>query len=158
MIFAINSTSCRKSSEVVIVPEDFNFNLSFGVEARNNVDTYAHKLTKDLILDGTQTIDFTFSEKAMQKIYAAFKSNEVSFIEPVLENTSVITIPSNTMVLNYTVDGVNGKVTWENGLWEQDFRVMEDQNRFIAFVDVVKACIYESQEYKSLKPATGAYQ
>ena len=51
------------------MPSDFNFSIAFGVEKRNEINTFNGTVTKDLISDGTKTIDLMFNEEEMKTIY-----------------------------------------------------------------------------------------
>ena len=51
------------------MPNDFNFSVQFGVEKKNEINTFDGTVTKDLIQDGTITIDLIFTKEEMKAIY-----------------------------------------------------------------------------------------
>ena len=57
-------------SEPVISPDtrDFNLIFSYGVSARNVLNTFQNTYTEDLIMDGTITVPFVLKESQLQEI------------------------------------------------------------------------------------------
>lgn len=55
------------------MPDDFGFAVQFGVDKKNEINTFEETVTKDLIQNGTITTSITLTEKEMQQIYEKMK-------------------------------------------------------------------------------------
>lgn len=51
------------------MPVDFAFKITFGVGGKNEINTFNHTITKDLLQDGKTTGAFTFTKAEMEAIY-----------------------------------------------------------------------------------------
>lgn len=56
------------------MPDDFNFSIHFGVQKRNEINTFDGTVTKDLIADGTATTELTLTKDEMKDIYKKCKT------------------------------------------------------------------------------------
>jgi hypothetical protein len=61
-----------------IMPSDFNFSIAFGVGKRNEINTFDGTVTKDLISDGTKTVDLKFNDEEMSAIYVKMKEVKIN--------------------------------------------------------------------------------
>ena len=62
------------------MPSDFNFSIQFGIQKKNEINTFEGKLTKDLIADGVATGDLILTEDEMEEIYERMR--EIKIAEP----------------------------------------------------------------------------
>ncbi|MFG6149170.1 hypothetical protein [Halobacillus sp. B23F22_1] len=60
-------------------PDDFGFSVQFGVNYKNEVNSFEDQVTKDLIAEGAVTADIAFSPKENDKIYEKMK--EMNIVE-----------------------------------------------------------------------------
>lgn len=59
------------------MPSDFNFSISFGVTKKNEINTFKGTVTKDLISDGTKTINLKFNDEEMKAIYEKMREIKI---------------------------------------------------------------------------------
>jgi len=59
------------------MPEDFNFVLNYGFEARDMINTFENTYTKNMILNDDITVEMIFSDEEMQMIYEEMKEAEI---------------------------------------------------------------------------------
>lgn len=55
------------------MPEDFDYVLKYGVNAKNELNTFSHTYTRDMVTDPPITVHFKLSDEEMQKIYNEMK-------------------------------------------------------------------------------------
>ena len=147
------------------VPEDFGFVLSYGYGDLNTniLDTYNGKFTKDLIMNGTATIDFTLPDEAKREIYEALIKYGVHEMPELLTNETrdgkymMEPSPSYKMFFTYTAGGVTHSVSWPKGR-EDTLRELPNQNNnFISFVRGVARYMEKTEEYAAMPKAEGGY-
>ncbi|UQZ32616.1 hypothetical protein C2I18_03010 [Paenibacillus sp. PK3_47] len=59
------------------MPEDFAFSVRFGVKGKNEVNTFEHTVTKDLVSNGTATANLTLTQDELTEIYARMRDINV---------------------------------------------------------------------------------
>jgi hypothetical protein len=153
---ALSPLACTDSG---IAPQDRRFNIliRYGVNARNELNTFNDTVTKDLILDGTVTIklilsraDFDSIESRMLSIdifsfpdtFVALHSDTVSFIEP-----------HETYVLKVRRDSRWKDVFWEDSIISSDPR----RTKLREAIEFIRRLVESKPEYKQLPPARGGY-
>ncbi|WP_391204428.1 hypothetical protein [Psychrobacillus sp. L4] len=62
------------------MPSDFDFSIHFGVQKKNEINTFEGTGTKDLIADGTATTELILREEEMKDIYEEMQ--EINIVEP----------------------------------------------------------------------------
>lgn len=86
------------------MPEDFGFSIRFGVGKNNEINTFEDTVTKDLIEEGTATVNVTLTEEEMNEIYEKMKL--VNIVE----------------IKNFIPEPINGNICaiepYEEDLWE----------------------------------------
>ncbi|HBI03327.1 MAG TPA: hypothetical protein DDY49_04760 [Paenibacillaceae bacterium] len=55
------------------MPADFAFKITFGVEGKNEINTFRNTITKDLLKGGKTSGTFTFTKEEMEAIYKKMK-------------------------------------------------------------------------------------
>jgi len=147
------------------VPSDFNFSISYGyLEAKNRIDTYNGTFTKDLIMDGTKTVNFTIPSAEMEKIYTAFKEYRISELPEdinsnvIIGSLSVIREPEYRYSLTYTCNNETKSVVCnDGGPWDAYKGAPDTRNRLVNFVNTVCDYIYNTDIYKNMPSANGGY-
>ena len=86
------------SADSAAVPADFNFNLSFGIYGKNNINTYGNTFTKDLVLNGLETIDFYISEEKKIDIYNAFVEYKIYELPANINAEAELSIGDSIMI------------------------------------------------------------
>jgi hypothetical protein len=159
--------SCRIESGSPLteqMPSDFNFSISFGIGRKNKIDTYEGTFTKDLIIDGTETISFLIQADKMREMYEAFIELEIYKLpddinaDTPIGDTALHITPDAQYSLTYTLNSETKTVSCDDGgPWNAD-GLPETRDRLVEFIDFVSEYIYGTEEYKNMKPAEGGYQ
>ena len=149
----------QSQAETASVPSvrDFNFRLSYGVDAKNCVDTYGGKIVKDLIMDGTATADFTIPPDAMQSIQSEFLRDNIDALPAAIDIGSAYCMPPNSIELTYTCGGCTGTIRCESGFWNEADAISPDNKALLRFAKFVRDYIEQTDAYKGLPPISGGY-
>ena len=145
------------------MPEDFDFVLSYGVGGKNVLDTYKNKFKKDLVMDGTATINYTLPDEAKREIYASFLKHGVHEMPELLTNETrdgkymMEPSPSYKMFFTYTAGGVTHSVSWPKGRGDTLRELPNQNNNFISFVRGVARYMEKTEEYAAMPKAEGGY-
>ena len=137
----------------------FNFILRYGVTAKNVIDTYQGKFTKDMIEDPPITIDLRLTEEEMDRIYQ--KMVEIDFFNypdrfmvnvPSGQPTHVVT-PFNAYQFTVERDSQIKRLDWDDSIMNPD----EKANKLRELIDLIKGIIESRDEYKQLPEPSGGY-
>jgi len=171
VLLVVAFSGCENSDRAVVqqaesMPTDFNFTLKFGYAGKNVIDTYQGTFTKDLIINGTETIPFVIPEEKMKEIYASFVANSIidlpgdinTAAEIPIEAITVWTTPADSYSLIYTCKGVTQTILCEDGgPWDADTGPPEVYHRLKGFISFVREYIYSTEDYQNMSPAEGGY-
>ena len=145
------------------MPADFDFILTYGYSGANVLDTYNGKFTKDLIMNGTATIDFTLPDEAKREIYESLIRCGVHEMPELLTNETrdgkymMEPSPSYKMFFTYTAGGVTQSVSWPKGRGDTLRELPSQNNNFISFVRGVARYMEKTEEYAAMPQAEGGY-
>lgn len=154
----ISLVSCANNSQAHgTAPDDFNFSLCFGVDGKNKLDTYKETFTKDLVIDGTETIDFAIPKEEKQRIYEALLQYGIDQMPDDLSVDDYYLTPANHLIFTYTCQNRTKEIVWSNGYWSEDDSLPEQNNRFLRFVKIICEYIQETDQYKNMSPSRGGY-
>jgi hypothetical protein len=160
------STAGDTSAEQM--PDDFDFTLGYGLLSKDNIDTYDDTLTKDLVMDGTETIPFVIPKDKIQELYAAFREYEISELPDDL-NAYAMSIgekPSavvgggglaSEFILTYTCNHETRTIIYNGGEKWDTAGPPETHERFLGFFEVVSEYVHGTEEYQNMSPANGGY-
>jgi len=156
LVLALASFSCNDSGTD---PRDrhFNMSLKYGVNARNELNTFTDTFTKDLVLDGTATTKLVLSAPELDTLEAMFLTIDIfsypdTFVAQHGDTDGVVT-PHTTYVLKLTRDERQKVLYWEDALISTDPRATALRSVF----DFVRTLVEGKEEYQSLPPARGGY-
>lgn len=140
------------------MPNDFNFSIHFGVQKRNEINTFDGTVTKDLIADGTATTELTLTKDEMKDIYK--KMQDINIAES-KEFTPKSLLGSVCMQEPYEEDEwkitINGK-TITHFISGEYCEPTNDSKQLIELRNDVFNIIKSKDEYKSLPKSTGGYE
>lgn len=145
--------SAGKSSKA----EGFDFSVKWGVGGFNEVNTYEDTLTKDLVRDGTKTVDFQIPDEDFIMLYEAFIENEIYDLPEELSLPNRHGEPAVKLILTFTHDGMTKNIVWENALLVMDGTLPESHQRLLRFFEVVLKYVINTDAYKDLPDPNGAY-
>ncbi|HUT67147.1 MAG TPA: hypothetical protein VMW86_01175 [Dehalococcoidales bacterium] len=158
------STPAEPTADDTVTPapaeSGFNLILKYGITARNEIDTYLDKFTKDMIADPPITIDLCLTEEEMDRIYQ--KMVEIDFFNypeafrvevPPGENT-IIRTPYSSYYFTVEYDSQIKKLRWADEIMNPD--VKADKLRDL--IELIRDIMESKEEYKELPEPTSAYQ
>lgn len=140
------------------MPSDFDFSIQFGVQKKNEINTFKGTVTKDLIADGTVTTELNLTKEEMEDIYEKMK--EINIDE----------------TKKFTPEPINGSVCLQEPFGEDAWEIIindetitqlfsgeyceptTDAKQLIELRDYVFNIIKSKGEYKSLPESNGGYE
>ena len=140
------------------MPNDFNFSIQFGVQKKNEINTFKGTVTKDLIADGTATTELVLTEDEMKTIY--MKMQEINIAET-KNFTPKSRFGTVCMKEPYEEDEwniiINGK-TITHSISGEYCDPTNDAKQLIELRNYVFDIIKSKVEYKSLPESNGGYE
>jgi hypothetical protein len=134
------------------IPDDFNFVLNYGYEARNIIDTFENSYTKNMILNDDQTIEMILSDEEMNLIYDEMKEADILNSAENATDSSCAK-PHEVNKLKLTLNGKDYEREWITSYC--DNTPDNKLKNFIAFVH--QEIIMAKEEYKALPEPSGGY-
>ena len=161
IIFVLILCICACSGKNEKNADNFNFKLNFGVAGgKNCIDTYNGTFTKDLIDNGTETIEFTIPNDKMQEIYKAFLEYNI-FALPNDVSGKPIMRPEYTFIFSYTWGDETRTIVCDeadlNVIWAEDNRIPDTHKRMVKFAYIIVEYIYGTEEYQKMPLSEGGY-
>lgn len=139
-------------------PEDFDFCLNFNTYGRNQIDTYKGTFTKDLVLDGTMTIDFEIPEDMKRDIFKLMIENEIMSLPDELKVEGMAVTPACDYKLTVTMDGKTKEIIWKEGFSPAlTDKLPKENQKFLEIVKFISDYIYSTDEYKKMPKPNGGY-
>ena len=153
-----NVTDSANQNMPEIMPSDFDFSIQFGVQKKNEINTFKGTVTKDLVADGTATTELILTEEEMKDIYE--KMQEINIAE----------------TKEFTPEPINGTVCMQEPYEEDKWKIIingetlilsisgkhceptNDGKQLIELRNYVFNIIKSKGEYKSLPASNGWYQ
>lgn len=132
--------------------DDFNFVLKYGFEARDILNTYEYKYTKNMVMNDDETIEMFLSDEEMKAIYD--KLNVLNILDSA-ENANVIQCadPHEENSLHLTLNGVVYQREWITSYCNKTAdKKLKD---FIEFIHTEIIMIKE--EYNNLHEPSGGH-
>jgi hypothetical protein len=147
LIIGCSDTMQQEDSQY---PRDFNFVFNYGVQNKNQLDTFNNTYTKDLIQNGTKKIRFRLTEEEKEIIYK--KMNEIDLFSYPKYNEGMTFEPTSGFHFVVQHNGEKQTIAWNGGIRENP----TDQ-KFGSLVRLVIEIIESHKEYKALPQAEGGY-
>jgi len=155
-VLALLVVSCSDSGTS---PESRNFDLkfSYGVDARNVLNTFENTYTKDLVIDGTTTVSFVVPDSQLQRISS--KMSEIGFFEypdtfgiPT-GDTIVYVTPHSTYIFDVSENSTEKHLYWSDSHMLKDSAAVK-LRRLISLIEDI---IVSNPTYSQLPPTKGGY-
>lgn len=156
--FVAQNSSSHNANVTNEYPADFNFCLNFNTYGKNQIDTYKGTFTKDLVLDGTKTIDFEIPDHAKKDIYKVMMDIGVMSFPDELKVRGMVVTPSCDYKLTVTMNGKTKEIIWKEGFFTSMTENLPQENvKFLSLVKFISDYIYSTDEYKNMPKANGGY-
>ncbi|QHT62160.1 hypothetical protein GXP70_20700 [Paenibacillus lycopersici] len=136
------------------MPADFDFRVRYGYGMKDEIDTYADKVTKDLIVKGTAAADLKLSDSEMQAIYAKMKTvhaMRLTDLNPA--NTGCSQVPYNQASWTITAAGETRTLTWSG----EHCDIAPGAKKLLELQTYVSAIVQATEAYQALPAAEGGY-
>jgi hypothetical protein len=155
-IILLGATGCDNPA-----PEKPSLNLIFkyGVTAKNELDTFKGKFTKDMITDPSITIELSLSEQEMDRIYK--KIVEIEFFNypdrfkvnvPPGELTGMVT-PYSTYYFKVEYDSQVKELWWGDEITNPD----QKAEKLRELIMLIRNIVESKEEYKKLPEPRSGY-
>lgn len=136
------------------MPSDFGFSVKFGVGKKNEFNTFEGIVTKDLVADGTATINLPLTIEEKAKIYEKMKNINIISMKELTPKTECMTKPYSEDEWKITINGE--KITpYISGAYCEK---ANDENKLIDLRNYIRNIVQSKVEYKKLPEATGGYE
>ncbi|WP_342573012.1 hypothetical protein MHH37_11230 [Solibacillus sp. FSL K6-1781] len=140
------------------MPDDFNFSIQFGVQKKNEINTFDGTVTKDLIADGTATTELILTEEEMQNVFKKMKEINIAetkeFTPRSLFGTVCMKQPYGEDEWKVTINGE----TITHLISGEYCEPTNDAKQLIELRNYVFNLIKSKSEYKSLPESLGGYE
>ena len=148
--------------------DDFNFIFSFGVQGKNNINTFNKTFTKDLVMAGQETISLNLSQEEKNIILEYVLDEKIFELNGSFKEYLCV-MPCDKMELYLYYNGMEKSLSWStnnipilsfttDGSVEfleneetKDVLKLEKLTRLI--LEIIKS----KKEYKTLPEPTGGY-
>lgn len=154
-----SSNKANSSSQTMPddMPDDFGFSVSFGYGMKDEINTFNGTVTKDLIADGTVTVDLVLTDAEMLEVYKKMKeigvTNPKQFTPKPIIGESCEQEPYEEDEWKIVIDGE----TIEHHISGKYCEPTEDAKQFYALRNFVFSKMKNKDEYIELPEASGGY-
>ncbi|MBN2012434.1 hypothetical protein JW960_24105 [candidate division KSB1 bacterium] len=158
LLFMLFQSCTESSNPQALKPDEQTVKIDFHCSFKEHLNTFTHKLTKDLVIDGTITIDFWLT-KAEQRMILA-KADTIDFFNLPdslnwADDDSIHLAISPDPGIQYLriQAGESDKTVYWNivNSYAEEFGRLQELTSFIISIIMAKP------EYKSLPEANGGY-
>ena len=139
-------------------PDDFGFVVQYGVGAKNQIDTFSGKVTKDLITAGTATEEITLSKEEMAVIYEEMrKINIMDYPEDFMPATfspfERHVTPYQSFDFKIRYGDQTKEIHWKDDSLANSASARDLRNLVLTIRQIVE----NKDEYKNMPEAQGGY-
>lgn len=143
----------ENQSAYIAKDNTFDFKISFGVDAKNIIDTYNDTFTKDLI-PGSATANLKFTDDEMDSFYGEMKKIEILKYPDIFKpQNNVIMQPHSTYDIKVQVDGMVKEIHWVDDNDSQEPKAVALRN----LINHISNIIYSKDKYRKMPAAKGGY-
>lgn len=135
-------------------PEDFNFIFSFGIMAKNQLDTIKGTYTKDMVLEESITTDLKLTDEEMDAIYLVMKDIDIqNYPEIFTPKSNSYTTPCQTYSIKIYYSGKEKSIYWK----DENLSKTKEATQLRELFNKIEQFIYDKEEYKKLPQPTSGY-
>lgn len=140
------------------MPDDFQFSVQFGVHAKNEVNTYDGRVTKDLIDHGTATAELLFTAAERAQIYEHMREINVfaekKFIPADADETMCVQEPPEDEEWKITANGQEVGFQISGQFCEST----DDAKKFRQLRNEIWKIVETKEAYRQLPEVVGGYE
>lgn len=144
------------------MPNDFNFIVAYGRNAKNKIDSFKGEYTKDLVMAGSATCKITFTDEEMRKIYTEMQRIDIinyplNYTPPYVDNPKSGLIADVTSYSTYYFKVQFGNEIKEINWVDRNKSQASDARQLHTLIRKVMEIVETKEEYKKLPKAKGGY-
>ena len=152
LIFTGCSTDPSSRTKQVI-PDDFNFSLTYGTYGKQKIDTFNDVVVKDLVQDGVIEAEIALTESEMNQIYNEMISINVMGDLDLEDSKECLTEPPSYTAWNIQMNGQTQSINYSSFCEYPD-----DILELLQLKELIHNIILDKNEYKELPEANGSYE
>jgi hypothetical protein len=135
-------------------PKDFNFVFSYGVGAKNQLDTIKGQYTKDMVTEPSVSTNLKLSDENLDTIYSEIrKINILDYPDSFKPKNNAVQTPFYTYNFKIIADGIEKNISWEDENVSQSKEAIQLRELFKKIQEIIES----KEEYKKLPEAKGGY-
>jgi hypothetical protein len=157
--FLVSQNKLANNNKIYSNSDSFNFSLNFNTYGKDQINTYNGTFTKDLVLDGTKTINFTLPDEIKQEIYKLMVNADIMSFPDSLKVNGMFVTPSCDYKLKVTIGGKTKTIEWKEGFYPSIMTegLPKENAEFLNIVKYISDYIYDTKEYKRMPKPNGGY-
>lgn len=145
-------TACGSDNNEI--PDDFDFIIKYGIEAKNQLNTFEGTFTKDLIAAGTITTKLKLTDMDMQTVYQEMQKIDIfSYPENFAPSSNMFVTPHETYYIKVKSNGRVKEILWKDENLSEDSRAVQLRDT----INIIKELIENKPEYRKLPEPEGGY-
>jgi hypothetical protein len=153
--FVVNSSICDKKQTLKPKPADFNFIFHYGVDGKNQLDTFEDVFVQDMVVEPSITTELKLSDKEMDAIYnEMMRINIQSYPSYFKPKRNVIVTPFSTYKIKVVIAGSVKNIEWKDKNLSEEKQAVQLRNLFVKIQEV----IVNREEFKKLPKPSSWYE
>lgn len=153
IFFLIGCDSSNKLQEKR--PDDFNLVLKYGIQGKNQIDTFKSTYVKDMASEDSKEINLKLSDKDMDEIYSIMKDiNILEYPDVFKPKSETNSKPYEEFYLKVLVNGKEKVIDWPEDNNSQSDEAVKLRKLFKRIHEIIST----KEEYKDLPDTKGGYQ
>ncbi|CUP18100.1 MAG: hypothetical protein KIB43_03190 [Clostridium baratii] len=135
-------------------PEDFSFVLRYGIQAKNQIDTFKSTYIKDMVNEDSKEINLKLSDKDMDEIYSIMKDiNILEYPDVFKPKSETSSKPYEEFYLKVLVNGKEKVIEWPEDNNSQSDEAIKLRKLFRRIHEIIST----KEEYKNLPDTKSGY-
>lgn len=153
IFFLIGCNSSNKLQEKR--PDDFNFVLKYGIQGKNQIDTFKSTYVKDMVSEDSKEINLKLSDEDMDEIYSIMKDiNILEYPDVFKPKSETSSKPYEEFYLKVLVNGKEKVIDWPEDNNSQSDEAVKLRKLFKRIHEIIST----KEEYKALPHAKDGYE
>lgn len=131
------------------MPSDFNFIFKYGLDGKNEINTFKQTYTSDMVSDPPITVEMKLSDAELKNIYQELLNLNLFNQSTKPSNGNMLVTPCSSNYLEVQINTEKKILSWDDCRGEIN-------EKFTEFSNYMKKLIESKDEYKNIpKPNTG---
>lgn len=153
IFFLIGCDSSNKLQEKR--PDDFNFVLKYGIQCKNQIDTFKSTYVKDMVSEDSKEINLKLSDEDMDEIYSIMKDiNILEYPDVFKPKSEASSKPYEEFYIKVLVNGKEKVIDWPEDNNSQSDEAVKLRKLFKRIHEIIST----KEEYKALPHAKDGYE